>query len=167
MRKPNLQSPLDRLTDDQQHKIFELLKDKTYEDALPIVRKEYGVRTSIQSLSRFIKRRAGLEMMRDALAATDAFESSEELKMLAPRVRKTAVAGFFQAVTAGEPKTALEFGKFLLSLNADEREEKHLALMREKFEAAEKRENGAKAALNDNKLTPEQREAKLKEIFGI
>ena len=43
MRKPNVQSPLDRLEDAKQHKLYELLKGASYEEALPKVRAEFGV----------------------------------------------------------------------------------------------------------------------------
>ena len=45
--------------------------------------------------------------------------------------------------------------------------EEQLKLAREKFEAAERRENAAKGAIADAKLTDEQRMAKLREIYGI
>ena len=41
-----------------------------------------------------------------------------------------------------------------------------LALAREKFEAAERRENAARSALGDTKLTDADKIAKIKEIFG-
>ena len=44
--------------------------------------------------------------------------------------------------------------------------DEQLKLAREKFEAAERRENAAKAALGDTKLTDEAKIAKMKEIFG-
>lgn len=40
-------------------------------------------------------------------------------------------------------------------------------LDREKFEAAQRREDAAKAAVKDEKLTEEQRMARLREIYGI
>lgn len=45
--------------------------------------------------------------------------------------------------------------------------DEQLRLAREKFEAAVRRENAAKAAVADAKLTDEQRMSKLKEIYGI
>lgn len=44
--------------------------------------------------------------------------------------------------------------------------ERQLALAREKFEAAERRENAARSALGDTKLTDAAKIAKMKEIFG-
>ncbi|MBR1608628.1 MAG: hypothetical protein IJ678_03315 [Kiritimatiellae bacterium] len=44
--------------------------------------------------------------------------------------------------------------------------EAQLQLAREKFEAAQRREDAAKAALGDTKLTDEDKIARMKEIFG-
>lgn len=50
---------------------------------------------------------------------------------------------------------------------AQKTREDALRLARERFEAAEKRENAAKAALGDTKLTDAERLERMKEIFGI
>ena len=47
-----------------------------------------------------------------------------------------------------------------------DRDDRALALAREKFEAAERRENAARSALGDTKLTDAAKLAKMKEIFG-
>ena len=44
--------------------------------------------------------------------------------------------------------------------------EEQLKLAREKFEAAERRESAAKAALGDTRMTDEAKIAKMREIFG-
>ena len=62
---------------------------------------------------------------------------------------------------------ALDRQKLALTERAQQTKEDQLRLAREKFEAAEKRLNAAKDTVNDTKLTPEEREARLKEIFGI
>ena len=54
-----------------------------------------------------------------------------------------------------------------LKAAAQETKDEQLKLAREKFEAAERRENAAKAAVTDKSLSPEEREAKLKEIYGL
>ena len=53
-----------------------------------------------------------------------------------------------------------------LKAAAQQTKDEQLKLAREKFEAAERRENAAKAALGDNRLTVEDKIAKMKEIFG-
>ena len=50
MRKPNVQSPLDQLAEDQQHELWELLRTTKYEDAVDEVRARYGVRSSVSAL---------------------------------------------------------------------------------------------------------------------
>lgn len=73
-------------------------------------------------------------------------------------------------------KLALNLGEAMnnraelaLKAKAQERAENQLALMREKFEAAERRAALADRAetVASSDLTPEEREKKLKEIFGL
>lgn len=54
-----------------------------------------------------------------------------------------------------------------LKAAAQETKDEQLKLAREKFEAAERRENAAKAAVTDNRLSDTERMARLKEIYGI
>ncbi len=54
-----------------------------------------------------------------------------------------------------------------LKVRAQETRDEALRLAREKFEAAERRENAAKAAITDTRLTDAERAAKLREIYGI
>jgi hypothetical protein len=54
-----------------------------------------------------------------------------------------------------------------LKRRAQETRDAQLALAREKFEAAERRENAAKGALADNRLSDAERMARLKEIYGL
>lgn len=53
-----------------------------------------------------------------------------------------------------------------LKTAAQRTKDEALRLAREKFEAAERRENAARNALGDNKLTDADKLAKMKEIFG-
>lgn len=62
---------------------------------------------------------------------------------------------------------ACSFRANALRADANRTAAEQLKLAREKFEAAEKRLAAAKDAVADVRLTPEEREAKLKEIFGI
>jgi hypothetical protein len=53
-----------------------------------------------------------------------------------------------------------------LKAAAQQTKDEQLKLAREKFEAAERRENAARNALGDTKLTDAAKIAKMKEIFG-
>ena len=167
MKKPNLQSPLDRLDDAKQHEVFELLKGTSYADALPRLRKEYGVRTSEAALSRFVKRRSVAESLRTSLYVADAFADDEDVKALDRKSRAAVTTALWEAISNRDKESIVAFGKLALGFSADERAAKELALAREKFEATERRLAAAKTAVADQKLTPAEREAKLKEIFGI
>lgn len=48
-----------------------------------------------------------------------------------------------------------------------ELQERELKLAQDKFAAAEARLNAASSVVNDKTITPEQRDAKLKELFGL
>lgn len=85
------------------------------------------------------------------------------------------------ALTTGDAKTASAFvnsamaikdrlqkeQELVLKSAAQSTKDEQLKLAREKFEAAERRENAAKATVADNKLSDEERMAKLREIYGI
>ena len=70
--------------------------------------------------------------------------------------------GFSHVLMAAAQKAE----ELALKGRAQETKDAQLRLAREKFEAAERRENAAKAALGDTKLTDEAKIAKMKEIFG-
>ena len=71
-------------------------------------------------------------------------------------------------IRAGQKSAELRLKGEELALKtaAQQTRDEQLKLAREKFEAAERRESAAKAALGDTKLTDEAKIAKMKEIFG-
>ena len=166
MRKPNVQSPLDRLPDAHQHKLYEMLKGASYEEALPKVRAEFGVRTTVSSLSRFMKRRAVVEHLRESVYASEAFAESDDVKALDKRKRSAVVSAMWEALTAKDTKSIVALGRLLVSMDAGRRDEEAQRLAREKFEASERRASAAKNALGDTKLTDADKIARMKEIFG-
>ena len=167
MRKPNVQSPLDQLADAQQHELWELLKTTKYEDAVDEVRARYGVRSSVSALQRFFKRRGLQESLRDSLAAQRAFENSADVKTLEKHTRAAVVAAMWEAITTKDVLSISRLGRLLVSIDSGARDAQSLALSREKFEASERRLAAAKGAVADEKLTPAEREERLKEIFGL
>ena len=71
-------------------------------------------------------------------------------------------------IRAGQKDAELKMRQRELELKAaaQQTKDEQLKLAREKFEAAERRENAAKSALGDTKLTDAAKIAKMKEIFG-
>jgi len=84
-----------------------------------------------------------------------------------PRPEGQKAASILAAAAAKFHTAALGAEKLKLETAAQKTKGEQLKLAREKFEAAERRENAAKAAVADNKLSDEERMAKLREIYGI
>ena len=130
------------------------------------MRAEFGVRTTVSSLSRFMKRRAVVEHLRESVYASEAFAESEDVKALDKRKRSAVVSAMWEALTAKDTKSIVALGRLLVSM-AGRRDDDALRLAREKFEASERRAAQAKEAISDKKLTDAERTARLKEIYGI
>ncbi len=97
--------------------------------------------------------RLAADMMTSLSVDAAAKGNEEAAKILGYTAAKYAKAAL------GEEKLKLDAAK---QKTADEQ----LKLAREKFEAAERRENAARNALGDTKLTDADKLAKMKEIFG-
>ena len=96
--------------------------------------------------------------MMTSLSVDEAAKPAEE--------RNEKVMQIFAASAAMFNAAAQKAEELALKGRAQETKDAQLKLAREKFEAAERRENAAKAALGDTKLTDEAKIAKMKEIFG-
>ena len=83
-----------------------------------------------------------------------------------PEQRNEKVMQIFASAAAMFASAAQRDRELALKADKGRRDDEALKLAREKFEAAERRENAAKAALGDTKLTDEAKLAKMKEIFG-
>ncbi len=72
-------------------------------------------------------------------------------------------------IRAGQKDAELKMRRQELELKAaaQQTKDEQLKLAREKFEAAERRENAAKATVTNEKLSDEERMSKLREIYGI
>ena len=76
-------------------------------------------------------------------------------------------ASILAAAAAKFHSSAIAEEKLRLDAARQRTAEEQLRLAREKFEAAERRENAAKAAITDTRLTDAERAARLREIYGI
>ena len=169
MRKPNVQSPLDQLAEDQQHELWELLRTTKYEDAVDEARTRYGVRSSVSALQRFFKRRGLQESLRDSLAAQRAFENSADVKTLEKHTRAAVVAAMWEAITTKDVLSISRLGRLLVSIDSGARDAQSIALAKAKFEAAEKRLAAVQDAVNAAKngtIDPEKVADEIDRILG-
>ena len=102
-----------------------------------------------------------------ALSDTETEEAYKRMAVeLALRTGSAKEAQRFVEMATSLADRRLKREEIKLKGRAQETRDEALKLAREKFEAAERRENAAKATLGDTKLTDEAKIAKMKEIFG-
>ena len=70
-------------------------------------------------------------------------------------------------MTGGDTAAADKLLRLAVALRRSALDAEKLRLDRDRFDAAERREAAARGALSDGKLTPQERESRLREIFGI
>lgn len=103
-----------------------------------------------------------------ALSDTETEEAYKRMAVeLALRTGSAKEAQRFVEMAARLADRRLKGEELKLKGRAQETRDEALKLAREKFEAAERRENAAKATVTDEKLTEAERLARLKEIYGI
>ena len=123
-----------------------------------------GVKFSVEAAKRIaegvVAANVDARLAADYLTAKalDAATASDAASQKAAAILAAGAAKFHAAALA-EEKLKLDAAR---QRTADEQ----LKLAREKFEAAERRENAARNALGDTKLTDADKLAKMKEIFG-
>ena len=141
------------------------------------VEKRHGIAVGRSAFYRFV------DWMRPQLSAhrlEQAVLAREEAKGLAEAAgAKKEIADAFVAMGSeialrtNSAEAATEWIKMAAQLMAAAQKDREIELRaeaqrldREKFEAAQRREDAAKAALGDTKLTDEDKIARMKEIFG-
>ena len=168
-----------KLSVERQRDIFELTRGLGYETACAVCKERLDIDLPAKaSFYRFRERFAQTLSGQRIQCAKDAAEAIRELakacnitdeERLKSYEVRAAVASFrddhdtaelYESLANDIKRTANDTARLKLK-------EADLALAREKFEAAERRENAAKATVADVKLTDEERMAKLREIYGI
>jgi hypothetical protein len=187
MRKERPDSPLAALTDAQQDELFSVVNQGSYGQAVEWVLEKFGIATSVASLSRWRSRQARARLrsqLRQSVEASSAFDAAVDQEVIDRRVGNALKSAFFGAVTAGDPKTILDFGAAALEFNKGERAKRELEIRRQaqdtkaaaldllqrKFDAAEARLSATRDALarlnQSGGLTPEAR-AEIEKAMGL
>ena len=179
MSKLRTDSWASALTEEQSWQLYYKARGLKWNEAAAWAVKEFGVdapsRTAFYAWLGRMRREESAHRLEQA--ATAAAEAAALAKKTA---NDDALIGAYKAMAAElalRTGSAGEAGKFMrMALDLTDRQMKRrdlgqkdeqLKLAREKFEAAVRRENAAKAAVTDAKRTDEQRMSKLKEIYGI
>ena len=173
------------LTEEQSWQLYYKSRALRWNEAADWAVKEFGVdapsRTAFYAwLGHMRAEESAHRLEQAATAAAEAAalaktQTSDEAQIAAYKAMATELAlrtgsadeaAKFVNMAAALSERRLRARELDIKARAQETKDEQLRLAREKFEAAERRENAAKAALGDTKLTDEAKIAKMKEIFG-
>lgn len=164
--------PLMQLPEKRQEQIIDILRAHSYKDAVPLVSKLLQKPVSQGSLYSFRQQYFRLHIMQEADTAANDVETllREEFPNASEDKIKAAGNTVFNARALSllnneetDAKTLIAIGKHLVKLTELNLDERRVKLLEQKAAQAD----SAKAAMQDASLTLEQRNAKMKEIFGI
>jgi len=165
MSKVRIDSWAAGLTEEQSWALYYKARALRWNEAAAWAVKEFGLDRT-PSRSGFYDWLATMRNEESAHRLGQAATAAAEAAALAKtQAKDDALIGAYKAMAAElalRTGSAKEAQKFVEMATKDEQ----LKLAREKFEAAERRENAARSALGDTKLTDADKLAKMKEIFG-
>lgn len=166
-RKPALRSPLRRLPEEAQTALIERLKNHPHEQVRRWVRRKHGFTPSIAALSGFWSWWHLKQVFNQTAARVDA--TLEKLKTACPEIPEEKLADLSHAaftLLALETQNTKDWArteKLRLQRRQLEIERRKIALLERKAAQAD----AAEAAIKDPALTPAEREARLKAVFGM
>lgn len=187
MGKPRSDSWYAMLSEEQLWQLYSVAKRCQWFEVVAHAQKEFGLEAKVSRSAyyRWLDWMRGEESERRLAQARIAALEAGELAKTVGLKDETAIAAYkslaAEFALKSDAKTANRFMQMAMALRdrqlrsrevdlkdaAQATKDEQLKLAREKFEAAERRENAAKATVADNKLSDEERMAKLREIYGI
>jgi hypothetical protein len=164
-RKRRADSPLTRQPKAAREKILDLLNRVTYAEAVPLLKRDFGISTSPASLSGFYASesfRRSLEQARD-LAMTVVGET-ESLRQLDDAAKAAVARKIFDLAVdrAASPQDLARLATIQQRDKTIALEERRLVLLEKKAEQASQAEQIVQSA-----DTPEEKQQKLRAIFGM
>ncbi|HEY0966942.1 MAG TPA: hypothetical protein VGD88_06105 [Opitutaceae bacterium] len=175
-KKPRSDSKLDSLLPEQREQLIAWLVDENlpYDQAVVRLRKEFGVETSIAALSRFYSTRCftlrssqAKEFAEHVVAEALKGEDKLDEATLALIKQKAFEHAYARNGNVNELATLAKIIGDTRKLQLKERDqdlaERRIQILEKKAAQAD----AAEGVTRDEQLTPEQRQAKLKEIFGL
>lgn len=186
MSKPRADSWYAMLSEEQLWQLYSIAKRCQWFEVVAHAQKEFGLEAKVSRSAyyRWLDWMRGEESERRLAQARIAALEAGDLAKTVGLKDETAIAAYkslaAEFALKSDAKTANQFMMMAMALrdrqiqaaklDIDQRaqatKDEQLKLAREKFEAAERRENAARSALGDTKLTDAAKIAKMKEIFG-
>ncbi len=174
MKKPKSKL-LTELDEAQQAQLADwLLSGMPYHQARELVSKEFGVSVALSSFTSFwqeccapelIRRRSRAKETADSIAAE---ASRQPGKFDAATIDALKQKAFELATSPGaDPKNVKAIFSLVLKANDQHIKGQELDLAKRKMALLEKREADTKTTLTDQALTPEQKQERIRAIFGM
>lgn len=168
MKKPRGEAILKNLPDALQEELWQVARRTTYPKAIAWLKEKHEITITEGPLSKWFGWYPRSLTLRMAAETSSQLEQTilkmPELKIAAAQAREVAQASFeIQAARDRDAKLFLDLGELRLKEKKSHQDERRIALLEKKAAQADK----AEGVTRDETLTPEAREQKLKEIFGL
>jgi len=160
--------PMTELDDEQQQQVFDWIKQLGFEKARLLAEKETGKRFSLGSLhtayGHWVKAESENRILQ-AVTGADAIlgAAADNLPKIDQAMEAALKQAAFEAALTKDNETIKTLVNLVLKFKSAEQDDRKIALQERRLKQAEE----AEAVTKDERLTPEQQQAKLREIFGM
>lgn len=175
MKKPRSDSPLQNLPEEQAAKLCDwMLSGLPYHKVKKLVKDQFDLETSEAALSRFYSSYcAAALLVRRSRAVTTAAEIAEEASKTPGQFDTATIDALKQKAfelsisPQSDPSDVKDLFMLVLKAKDQDLKDKDIEIKMRRLEILEKREQQAKEVVTNEQLTPQQRQEKMREIFGI
>lgn len=167
-RKPRADAKLKTLPDALQEDLYQVLRRTSQEKVIAMLKDKHGIETSAGALTEFFSWYPRSQSLRNAASFADQFlaqaQKLPEFKGNIAELQRAAEVLFqIQAAQDRDPKLFVELMKISLAKRDQELNERKVKLLEAKAALADE----AKQLAGDGALTPEEKERRIKLVFGI
>lgn len=167
-RKQRSDATLKTLPEVVQEQLFALLRTESYANVRVAVREKWDVETSAASLSEFFRWYPTTRRLEAAQSTADQVEKTlrtlGDVNLDDAKIQKAVQAVFeAEALRTGDSETYIGLANIRLKREAGERDDRRIKLLEKKAAQADEAEGVTK----DASLTPEQKQARMRQIFRM
>lgn len=175
MKKPRSDAKLLNLPEEKQAMLVEwLLSGMPYHKAKELLEKEYNLKTSIASLSAFwdeVCTSALIARRQQAVSTADEIAAEVEKKpgqFDAATIDAIKQKAFELSISPqSAPRDVKSLFMLLIKAKDQELKDKDIQIKIRRLELAEQQLDKVRSALSDGSVSMQEREARMKEIFGL
>lgn len=160
--------PMMRLDDEQQQDLFRQIRTAGFEKARLWARNEFGESFSVGSLHNAYQHWMKSDSENRIFQAVTGADSiiaatADSLPKIDQAMEAALKQAAFEAALSGDNETIKTLVSLVLKFKAADQDDRKIALQERRLKQAEE----AEAVTKDEALTPEARDKRMKEIFGL